>query len=168
MWSFFWSGFYLDVTACVRLYLRCIPQEILISLSRSLIIGGQCMPFWSTCGEKKITGKVLRWDPDRYCNICPWSKIIISFNQTRILIIVNNKRKCFVCWQRLAIYASENLEAMIPPLFLRFLNLLMNDAIYLLDEAIQVLLCNKRCSQAFTVHIQIQFFVYSIQLGCLM
>lgn len=41
-------------------------------------------------------------------------------------------------WQALADYASENLEAMNPPLFLRFLNLLMNDAIFLLDEAIQV------------------------------
>lgn len=40
--------------------------------------------------------------------------------------------------QVLADYASENLEAMNPPLFLRFLNLLMNDAIFLLDEAIQV------------------------------
>nr|XP_020649731.1 ubiquitin conjugation factor E4 A isoform X2 [Pogona vitticeps] len=39
----------------------------------------------------------------------------------------------------LANYASENLEAMTPPLFLRFLNLLMNDAIFLLDEAIQYL-----------------------------
>ncbi|XP_053125304.1 ubiquitin conjugation factor E4 A isoform X1 [Hemicordylus capensis] len=39
----------------------------------------------------------------------------------------------------LADYASENLEAMTPPLFLRFLNLLMNDAIFLLDEAIQYL-----------------------------
>lgn len=41
-------------------------------------------------------------------------------------------------FQHLANYASENLEAMNPPLFLRFLNLLMNDAIFLLDEAIQV------------------------------
>ncbi|KAA0701456.1 Ubiquitin conjugation factor E4 A [Triplophysa tibetana] len=47
-----------------------------------------------------------------------------------------NYRESF---KRLAEYASENLEAMIPPLFLRFLNLLMNDAIYLLDEAIQYL-----------------------------
>uniref|UniRef100_A0A8C5VH16 Ubiquitin conjugation factor E4 n=1 Tax=Microcebus murinus TaxID=30608 RepID=A0A8C5VH16_MICMU len=37
----------------------------------------------------------------------------------------------------LADFASKNLEAMNPPLFLRFLNLLMNDAIFLLDEAIQ-------------------------------
>uniref|UniRef100_A0A3B3R0N2 Ubiquitin conjugation factor E4 A n=1 Tax=Paramormyrops kingsleyae TaxID=1676925 RepID=A0A3B3R0N2_9TELE len=41
--------------------------------------------------------------------------------------------------KRLADYAAENLEAMNPPLFLRFLNLLMNDAIFLLDEAIQYL-----------------------------
>lgn len=44
----------------------------------------------------------------------------------------------YVLFQHLANYASENLEAMNPPLFLRFLNLLMNDAIFLLDEAIQV------------------------------
>jgi hypothetical protein len=43
--------------------------------------------------------------------------------------------------QSLAVYASENLEAMNPPLFLRYLNLLMNDAIFLLDEAIQVRNC---------------------------
>ncbi|XP_029428286.1 ubiquitin conjugation factor E4 A [Rhinatrema bivittatum] len=41
--------------------------------------------------------------------------------------------------KNLADYASQNLEAMTPPLFLRFLNLLMNDAIFLLDEAIQYL-----------------------------
>uniref|UniRef100_A0A8C7Z192 Ubiquitin conjugation factor E4 A n=1 Tax=Oryzias sinensis TaxID=183150 RepID=A0A8C7Z192_9TELE len=41
--------------------------------------------------------------------------------------------------KHLANYASENLEAMNPPLFLRFLNLLTNDAIFLLDEAIQYL-----------------------------
>ncbi|XP_075696261.1 ubiquitin conjugation factor E4 A isoform X2 [Rhinoderma darwinii] len=39
----------------------------------------------------------------------------------------------------LADYAAENLEAVNPPLFLRFLNLLMNDAVFLLDEAIQYL-----------------------------
>ncbi|XP_077578234.1 ubiquitin conjugation factor E4 A isoform X2 [Stigmatopora nigra] len=41
--------------------------------------------------------------------------------------------------KHLADFASKNLEAMNPPLFLRFLNLLMNDAIFLLDEAIQYL-----------------------------
>lgn len=48
--------------------------------------------------------------------------------------------------QALADYASENLEAMNPPLFLRFLNLLMNDAIFLLDEAIQVGLSSRSIS----------------------
>uniref|UniRef100_UPI00398F3CD8 ubiquitin conjugation factor E4 A n=1 Tax=Pristiophorus japonicus TaxID=55135 RepID=UPI00398F3CD8 len=41
--------------------------------------------------------------------------------------------------KKLADYACDNLEAMNPPLFLRFLNLLINDAIFLLDEAIQYL-----------------------------
>lgn len=36
----------------------------------------------------------------------------------------------------LARYAEENIEATDPPLFLRFINLLINDAIYLLDEAL--------------------------------
>ncbi|XP_049582850.1 ubiquitin conjugation factor E4 A [Syngnathus scovelli] len=48
----------------------------------------------------------------------------------------NNYRESI---KHLADYASKNLEAMNPPLFLRFLNLLMNDAIFLLDEAIQYL-----------------------------
>ncbi|XP_057694837.1 ubiquitin conjugation factor E4 A [Corythoichthys intestinalis] len=48
----------------------------------------------------------------------------------------NNYRESI---KHLADYASRNLEAMNPPLFLRFLNLLMNDAIFLLDEAIQYL-----------------------------
>ncbi|KAK2711564.1 hypothetical protein QYM36_012654 [Artemia franciscana] len=38
--------------------------------------------------------------------------------------------------RKLAVDAIENIEATDPPLFLRFLNLLMNDAIYLLDEAL--------------------------------
>ncbi|KAM5132320.1 ubiquitin conjugation factor E4 A [Mantella aurantiaca] len=41
--------------------------------------------------------------------------------------------------KNLADYAAANLEAVNPPLFLRFLNLLMNDAVFLLDEAIQYL-----------------------------
>jgi len=36
----------------------------------------------------------------------------------------------------LADYAENNMEAINPPLFLRFINLLMNDAIFLLDEAL--------------------------------
>ncbi|CAH0585693.1 unnamed protein product [Chrysodeixis includens] len=37
---------------------------------------------------------------------------------------------------RLAKEAESNMEAVHPPLFLRFVNLLMNDAIFLLDEAL--------------------------------
>lgn len=32
--------------------------------------------------------------------------------------------------------AEANMEAVNPPLFLRFLNLLINDAVFLLDEAL--------------------------------
>ena len=38
--------------------------------------------------------------------------------------------------KELAEYAETNMEAINPPLFLRFINLLMNDAIFLLDEAL--------------------------------
>lgn len=36
----------------------------------------------------------------------------------------------------LAQEAEGNMEAVQPPLFLRFINLLMNDAVFLLDEAL--------------------------------
>lgn len=42
-------------------------------------------------------------------------------------------RKQFV---QLANYALANMESAKPPLFLRFTNLLMNDAIFLLDEGL--------------------------------
>lgn len=32
--------------------------------------------------------------------------------------------------------AEANMEAVTPPLFLRFINLLMNDAVFMLDEAL--------------------------------
>lgn len=53
----------------------------------------------------------------------------------------------------MADYASKNLEAMNPPLFLRFLNLLMNDAIFLLDEAIQVKKKKKKLNPDLTALI---------------
>ena len=37
--------------------------------------------------------------------------------------------------RNLAAEAEQNMEAVNPPLFLRFINILMNDAIFLLDEA---------------------------------
>ncbi|XP_015110282.1 ubiquitin conjugation factor E4 A [Diachasma alloeum] len=39
-------------------------------------------------------------------------------------------------FKRLAIEAEDNMETVQPPLFLRFINLLMNDAVFLLDEAL--------------------------------
>lgn len=45
--------------------------------------------------------------------------------------------KCDI--QNLSVLAKEaesNMEAVQPPLFLRFINLLMNDAVFLLDEAL--------------------------------
>jgi ubiquitin conjugation factor E4 A len=44
----------------------------------------------------------------------------------------------FNIFQTLSQYAEENIEATDPPLFLRFINLLINDAIFLLDEALDV------------------------------
>ena len=38
--------------------------------------------------------------------------------------------------KQLADFAENNMEATVPPLFLRFINLLMNDAIFILDEAL--------------------------------
>ncbi|VEN40294.1 unnamed protein product [Callosobruchus maculatus] len=40
------------------------------------------------------------------------------------------------CFKKLAIEAEQNMEAVNPPIFLRFANLLINDAIFLLDEAL--------------------------------
>ncbi|XP_070548264.1 ubiquitin conjugation factor E4 A-like [Ptychodera flava] len=41
--------------------------------------------------------------------------------------------------RELCTYAEENIESVNPPLFLRFINLLLNDSIFLLDEAFQLL-----------------------------
>lgn len=40
------------------------------------------------------------------------------------------------CFKNLAIDAEKNMEAVEPPIFLRFINLLINDAIFLLDESL--------------------------------
>lgn len=39
-------------------------------------------------------------------------------------------------FRTLAEEAEANIEAVTPPLFLRFINLLMNDAVFLLDESL--------------------------------
>lgn len=46
---------------------------------------------------------------------------------------IDEQRECF---KKLASLALEQMEAVNPPLFLRFINLLVNDAIYLLDESL--------------------------------
>lgn len=46
---------------------------------------------------------------------------------------IDEQRECF---KRLAKQALDQMEAVDPPLFLRFVNLLINDAIYLLDESL--------------------------------
>lgn len=43
------------------------------------------------------------------------------------------------CFKRLAQEAEANMEAVDPPIFLRFINLLINDAIFLLDESLSYL-----------------------------
>ncbi|XP_037026552.1 ubiquitin conjugation factor E4 A isoform X1 [Bradysia coprophila] len=40
------------------------------------------------------------------------------------------------CFKALALEAEQNMDAVDPPIFLRFINLLINDAIYLLDESL--------------------------------
>lgn len=40
------------------------------------------------------------------------------------------------CFRQLSIQALEQMEAVDAPLFLRFINLLINDAIFLLDESL--------------------------------
>ncbi|XP_067010286.2 ubiquitin conjugation factor E4 A [Anabrus simplex] len=63
-----------------------------------------------------------------------------KFNYRRPMYIVmdylwqiEEHRECF---KSLAAEAEANMEAVSPPLFLRFINLLMNDAVFLLDDAL--------------------------------
>lgn len=63
-----------------------------------------------------------------------------KFNYRRPMYVIMNylwsieeQRDCF---KRLAVHALEQMEAVNPPLFLRFINLLINDAIFLLDESL--------------------------------
>ena len=54
------------------------------------------------------------------------------------MIFSNFTLKTCVLFQKLAEEAEEKIEDTDPPLFLRFINLLINDAIFLLDEAFDV------------------------------
>lgn len=46
---------------------------------------------------------------------------------------IDEQRDCF---KRMAFHALDHMEAEDPPLFLRFINLLINDSTYLLDESL--------------------------------
>ncbi|KAM8717628.1 hypothetical protein ACLKA7_004342 [Drosophila subpalustris] len=46
------------------------------------------------------------------------------------------KQEHINCFRQLASEAESNMEAIEPPIFLRFINLLINDAIFLLDESL--------------------------------
>ena len=64
-------------------------------------------------------------------------------------------------------YAEEHIEDTDPPLFLRFINLLINDAIFLLDEALDVSLMWLLLLQHFFPSISIvsentQFFASTL------
>ncbi|XP_016964344.1 ubiquitin conjugation factor E4 A [Drosophila biarmipes] len=52
------------------------------------------------------------------------------------------------CFRDLATEAEQNMEAIEPPIFLRFINLLINDAIFLLDESLSNLEQIKQLQQA--------------------
>lgn len=59
------------------------------------------------------------------------------------------------CFKDLAKEAEENMEAIEPPLFLRFINLLINDAIFLLGKLCDVMhtLANKTVASSFLQRI---------------
>lgn len=58
---------------------------------------------------------------------------------------IEEQRQCF---RNLAQHALGHMEDVNPPLFLRFINLLINDAIYLLDESLSNLQQIRQLQQA--------------------
>ncbi|XP_017154449.1 ubiquitin conjugation factor E4 A [Drosophila miranda] len=75
-----------------------------------------------------------------------------KFNYRRPMYAIMNflwtKQEHVQCFRDLAIEAEENMEAIEPPIFLRFINLLINDAIFLLDESLSNLEQIKQLQQA--------------------
>ncbi|KAH8263716.1 hypothetical protein KR044_012934 [Drosophila immigrans] len=63
-----------------------------------------------------------------------------KFNYRRpmyaIMEFLWTKQEHIACFRLLASEAESNMEAIEPPIFLRFINLLINDAIFLLDESL--------------------------------
>lgn len=58
---------------------------------------------------------------------------------------IDEQRQCF---RHLAQHALDHMENVNPPLFLRFINLLINDAIFLLDESLSNLQQIRQLQQA--------------------
>lgn len=70
------------------------------------------------------------------------------------LMLENNSQSRNSNSRQLAQEAEANMEAVQPPLFLRFVNLLMNDAVFLLDDALSNIaqlrqMINARCLSIF-------------------
>lgn len=62
--------------------------------------------------------------------------------------------------------AESNMEAIQPPLFLRFINLLMNDAVFLLDDALQNMAQLKQIINArFVKFILLHFVAFFVDLS---
>ncbi|XP_064548843.1 ubiquitin conjugation factor E4 A isoform X1 [Drosophila montana] len=75
-----------------------------------------------------------------------------KFNYRRpmyaIMEFLWTKEEHVECFRQLAQDAERNMEAIEPPIFLRFINLLINDAIFLLDESLSNLEQIKQLQQA--------------------
>lgn len=63
---------------------------------------------------------------------------------------------------KLAVEAQKNTEAVTPPLFLKFINLLINDAIFLLDEALANMAKLKEMQQAQSVGFSVHYILFNI------
>ena len=59
-------------------------------------------------------------------------------------------------FSRLAKQAESELESENPPLFLRFINLLVNDAIFLLDEGLNYMK---------TIQVSIYIYIYKVVIS---
>ncbi|KAH8260409.1 hypothetical protein KR026_011069 [Drosophila bipectinata] len=75
-----------------------------------------------------------------------------KFNYRRpmyaIIEFLWTKKEHVQCFRDLAVEAEQNIEAIEPPIFLRFINLLINDAIFVLDESLSNLEQIKQLQQA--------------------
>lgn len=89
---------------------RCRIVESLLSVFVSIEMTGQNVQF-----EQKFNYRRPMYEIMKYL----WN--------------IEEQRNCF---GTLAAEAAEQMEAVNPPLFLRFINLLINDAIFLLDESL--------------------------------